>query len=305
MGDNNSLGRTIRLLRKEKRLTQEQLAEGICSPVTISRIENGRQMPTKSVLDDLLSRLGTNIYQICDAYYTTERDNAFAEVIEYADAALRRGNVDEARKLLDTVDEPSRERPPYRQLYLMMSARMLITPHGERLDEALCLLEQSISLTRPSLCLNDFRHAFLSLNEAKCIGLMIPTLCYLERYPDASRLGEELVRSMDNQGNKTQGWVDEKIGCELNLALSLEREGRYEDSLHYLRRANGEAIDNGILTYMPNILYARARIAYRRGQKDESLHILRVIAPYMDLTGQHDYAEAVRQWAWENIGREL
>lgn len=203
MGDNNSLGRTIRLLRKEKHLTQEQLTEGICSPVTISRIENGRQMPTKSVLDDLLSRLGTNIYQICDVYYTTERDNEFAEIIECADAALRRGNVDEARGLLDTVDEPSRERPPYRQLYLMMSARMLITPHGEHLDEALCLLEQSISLTRPSLCLNDFRHAFLSLNEAECIGLMIPTLCYLERYPDASRLGEELVRSMDNQSNKT------------------------------------------------------------------------------------------------------
>mgnify|MGYP000270405652 CR=1 FL=1 len=38
MEDNNSLGSTIRLLRKERHLTQEELAEGICSPVTVSRI---------------------------------------------------------------------------------------------------------------------------------------------------------------------------------------------------------------------------------------------------------------------------
>lgn len=261
-------------------------------------------MPTKPVLDGMLSRLGTNTYQLCDVYYTTERDNEFAEVIECAGAALRRGDLGEAHRLLDTVDESSRERPTYRQPYLMTSARALVTPHGERLDEALRLLEQSVSLTRPSLRLNDFRHTLLSLTEAACIGLMTPTLCYLGRYPDASRLGEELVRSMDNQSNKTQEWVDERIGCELNLALSLEFEGRYEDSLRYLDRANDEAIDSGILTYMPNILHARARVAYRRGQMDEP-HVLRVVAPSMDLTGQCDHAEAVRQWARENMGVEL
>mgnify|MGYP001724095952 CR=1 FL=1 len=66
MEDNNSLGSTIRLLRRQRHLTQEQLAEGICSPITVSRIENGHQMPSKAILDALLSRLHSSVYQLCN-----------------------------------------------------------------------------------------------------------------------------------------------------------------------------------------------------------------------------------------------
>ena len=134
---------------------------------------------------------------------------------------------------------------------------------------------------------------------------MVPTLCYLGRHADASRLGEELIESMDNQDNGTQDWADDKIGCELNLALSLEQEGRYVESLRYIERAHSEALDEGILTYMPVILYAEARVRYREGQRDEALGILRHIAPYMDLTGQHEHAAAVRNWVQENMGVRL
>ena len=39
------IGEIIKKRRKELHLTQEQLAEGICEAVTISRIENGYQTP--------------------------------------------------------------------------------------------------------------------------------------------------------------------------------------------------------------------------------------------------------------------
>lgn len=38
---NNALGEIVRSLRKQAGLSQEKLADGICSPVSISRIENG------------------------------------------------------------------------------------------------------------------------------------------------------------------------------------------------------------------------------------------------------------------------
>ena len=44
--EKNTLGETIYHLRKKSGLTQEALADGICSPVSISRIENGKQMPS-------------------------------------------------------------------------------------------------------------------------------------------------------------------------------------------------------------------------------------------------------------------
>ena len=49
--EKNTLGEIIHHLRKKAGLTQEALADGICSPVSISRIENGKQMPSGKVLE--------------------------------------------------------------------------------------------------------------------------------------------------------------------------------------------------------------------------------------------------------------
>ena len=43
------IGTFIKQRRKELKLTQEQVCSGICDPVTLSRIENGKQTPSKSV----------------------------------------------------------------------------------------------------------------------------------------------------------------------------------------------------------------------------------------------------------------
>ena len=51
------IGEVIKRKRKELRLTQEELCEGICEPSTISRIESGKQVPAKNKLDALLQRL--------------------------------------------------------------------------------------------------------------------------------------------------------------------------------------------------------------------------------------------------------
>lgn len=52
------IGTFIKQRRKKLKLTQEQVCSGICDPVTLSRIENGKQTPSKSVISALLQRLG-------------------------------------------------------------------------------------------------------------------------------------------------------------------------------------------------------------------------------------------------------
>ena len=52
------LGEVIRQRRMELGLTQEQLCEGICEPMTISRFENGKQTPSRNRIIAILQRLG-------------------------------------------------------------------------------------------------------------------------------------------------------------------------------------------------------------------------------------------------------
>ena len=50
-------GDAIRKIRIERGLTQERLAEGICSPSSLSRIENGGQVPSRKTFQLLMERL--------------------------------------------------------------------------------------------------------------------------------------------------------------------------------------------------------------------------------------------------------
>lgn len=52
------IGEKIRQRRLALGLTQEELCEGLCEPSTLSRIENGRQTPSRSRANALLQRLG-------------------------------------------------------------------------------------------------------------------------------------------------------------------------------------------------------------------------------------------------------
>lgn len=63
--DQERIGKFIAELRKEKGMTQEQLAETVgVSSKTVSRWENGRNMPDYSVLEDLTGELGITVNEL-------------------------------------------------------------------------------------------------------------------------------------------------------------------------------------------------------------------------------------------------
>lgn len=62
-------GEIIKKRRIELGLTQEELCWGICDPVTISRIENLKQPPSRSTADALLQRLGVSDSRYSFAFY--------------------------------------------------------------------------------------------------------------------------------------------------------------------------------------------------------------------------------------------
>ena len=55
-------GNLLKQKRMKQNITQEQLAEGICTIATISKIEQGEVVLEKSIRDRLLERLGENSY---------------------------------------------------------------------------------------------------------------------------------------------------------------------------------------------------------------------------------------------------
>ena len=53
-------GHIIKTLREEKGMSQEKLADGICSISTLSKIENNIQVVSASNFNELLEKMGEN-----------------------------------------------------------------------------------------------------------------------------------------------------------------------------------------------------------------------------------------------------
>lgn len=56
------IGELIHHYRKEKGMSQEELADGICSKKYISELEHHKKTPTLFIVNELSSRLGVNLY---------------------------------------------------------------------------------------------------------------------------------------------------------------------------------------------------------------------------------------------------
>ncbi len=85
--DQEQIGKWIALLRKEKKLTQEQLAERLgVSNRSVSRWENGRNMPDFSLLWDIAGELGVTVPELLNGKRMEEE--ADAEVLGSVDMLL-------------------------------------------------------------------------------------------------------------------------------------------------------------------------------------------------------------------------
>ena len=93
----------LKRTRQSLGLTQEMLCEGICSPQTISRIENGQQKPRKKTSRQLMERMGkegSRMYAILPI-----SDPKISKDIRNYDDAMRKEKYKAAQKILNIMEE--------------------------------------------------------------------------------------------------------------------------------------------------------------------------------------------------------
>lgn len=99
-----SIGNEIKRIRKEKKMTQAALCDGICSQAEISKIENGRNSPTIDLLQQIAKRLRVPISLLFQDQHQSEQ---FREVDRRLTELFRDQNFDglliEIEKIKQTV----------------------------------------------------------------------------------------------------------------------------------------------------------------------------------------------------------
>lgn len=298
---NNSLGDIIRSLRKKAGLSQEELADGICSPVSVSRIENGTQMPSGTVLEAILDRLGTSTYQICDVYYKSEKQMEFEQEAADVSRLITEGKPAEARERLNGLEKSVGGNSRNRQYYLLLDATLRLY-ESENTEEILSLLQDALGQTKTSFDYEDFRNILLSAREANILSVMTAALFRAGESLKAIRMGEELMSSLIKHKSGLTEYTIIRINLAFNLSQCLEEEKRYQEAFEYVKMAEELSLGSFEQALLPEIEFLKAKMYHLLGDDSQSAAVLRAIVPYMDLIQKTDFAELVRGYAKKELG---
>lgn len=268
-----SISDLIRQRRLALNLTQEQLGEGICEPITISRIENNRQMPSPNKLKALLERLGLPQ----DKYYALLREDE-QRIANLQDEILA-CNVQEdsvrGLELLRELEQLAQPEDTLLRQFILRSRVLLGKLEDGQLrqystEERMELLLQAIHLTSPRFDLERIEKGLYSMDEVKVINQIALVYSDMGDHKKAIDIYYQLLRYIKQHFKNIlqSGGLLPLVAC--NYARELGIVGRYKDSVEVAMLGWQACIQHGQYCILPSILSIMAENYHHMGMDNES-----------------------------------
>lgn len=140
------LATRIKSRRKELKLSQKELAEGICKQGQISRLENGEYTPGSEVLHQLAKKLNVSM----DYFFDEQILNESTELIEFKKIAktfITQRNYESLKYIYDLEKEKSHRLSLSDKIYLEWIASLVDFYVRDRREGAIGRLEKALKST--------------------------------------------------------------------------------------------------------------------------------------------------------------
>ena len=228
-------GNIIRSRRKVLGMSQEDLADGICDPVSVSRIEQGKVAPKKQVYQKLLARVGMT----GDRYESTiqvERPELLAEA-DKACTLMTLVRNEEAEEMLNALEGKMEGTDKFSMQYVKsMKAAALYNQGKITAQEHSKLQEEALYLTVPRVGLEKMAEWSFSLQEARTTNLLTASYDKDGRREEGIALLEILRRQYEEKPFPLDYYVACYEVTMWTLGNLLGNEGKYEEAIEAAER---------------------------------------------------------------------
>lgn len=268
-----NIGEIIRQKRIELGYTQEQLCEGICEPISISRIERGKQTPTKMMLEALSQRLGLP----SERFYALLSDKE--QQISDLQKEIVSANIfkDSKRGLekLHELEKISGRGEKFLQQFILRSKVLLgkeengeIKPYsfGEELE----MLMEAIHITVPRFDIEEINQGLYSLDEVKIINQIALAYSSNNQHDEAIDIYRQLLKYVKKHyQNVTQsGGLLPLVAY--NYSRELDLVGRYQEAINIAQLGWKSCVTYGQYLLLPGTIAIIAESLYHLGNDEES-----------------------------------
>lgn len=279
-----SLGKTIKRRRIELGIRQESLCAGICSTVTLSRLENGKQTISYQKAKALLQRLDLPVEA---GYFLL--DKADLELQELTNEAVRRNvrferaeGAEKAaarREALEKLAELEARTPEDDRLtrQMILRSRVLLGTGEGRwpLEESIPMLLEALRLTAPGFGLEELGRGPYTDAEIKLINQIAQEYIFAGKYKEAAGLLDQLLRYVrKNLRNTPPVRARIPLICH-NYAIALVHLRRYEDALEIAEMGREVCVVSISCQHLPGLLALLAECNHFLGNDEDSERLFR------------------------------
>lgn len=262
------VGETMRRGRLESGQTQEKICAELCDPSTLSRIESGKQAPSRNVGIALFKRLG----RPHDRYYAFQSSNE-------AETNILRSRIDnyivqfqqslgeekhqarlDALEQLDKLESFVEDGDNITKQYILAAQVVLGKETGPySLDASLNMLLKAIRLTVPQLDLEALDNYLYSKDETEIIRQIAQTYSRAGQHEKAAGIFHQLLTYAQVHYQNVTRPARHVAPTALNYARELCLMGCYGDALEIAAQGRTMCLDSGYCQPLPDLLAVMAK----------------------------------------------
>lgn len=308
------IGEFIRQNRIEQGKTQEELCAGLCDPSTLSRIETGKQAPSRNLARALLQRLSLPH----DRYYTfltaseaeadalrTKIDSCAVQFQQSLGDEKHRARLDALEYLdrLESLMEPGDNIT--RQYILASRAALSETAGAYRFEVKLNMLLEAIRLTVPKFDLKTLGGRLYSIDETEIIGQIARTYSEAGQHEKAAGIFNQLLIYVQEHYTDAAYLSRYLAPAALHYARELCLSGRFEEALETAELGQRTCLDYGYCQPLPELLAVMAKCKYAVGDYRRSKALYCQAYYFFEVIGNASCLALVKKEAREYLGLEL
>lgn len=223
-------GSLIRARRMALGMTQEQLAEGICDPVSVSRIERNEVAPKRQIFERLMERVG-----MTGSSFEALTQMEAPELMDLAvriSVLLGHSKGAEAEPLIGEL-EKRMEKPDRFARQFLQSVRALALWEQKKLtaEEHAAAQTKALYLTLPKLPPENLEKWCFSYREISIINMLSYSCDRLGSRKELIRLLEIIRRQLEEKPFSLEHYIANYELTMRNLGNLLGNAARYEEAV--------------------------------------------------------------------------
>ncbi len=260
------IGHIIKTRREELGVSQEDLAEGVCSTATLSRIERSERLPTQAHLELLLQRLGYTDLSLMS--FQSKGDILLHDLKFQVRQAYIEKDLPRAKNLLGRYEREAGQPPNPIDWQFILLYRALIYREDYTGERRLAVLEEALRQTHPSY---DGNTLPLLLSYEEIVVVNSIALWY-KKAGDRKR-GIEILYALRDYYDKHIVNLEEALRTEglilYNLSSMLGLEGRYRECIEVCEQGIRLARTTGRCGDFGGTLYNYAWALVKQGRPED------------------------------------